>query len=172
MIRNLHRSLRIFIRWAIISALTSALLFVAAGSTRVISLRLYLIAFSAMLLVTMFAVGPQLAHERAHPGQEAGRAQLRFAAGFYFLLTLTVASFCVGHLHSGPAIPSWLLSTALFIFVASGSLQLWAMVTNPFFSPVVRIQNERGHRLIDSGPYRFIRHPVTSQCVFPFLQVR
>src|SRR4028119_1045676 len=33
------------------------------------------------------------------------------------------------------------------------------MINNRFFSPVVRIQHERGHTLITSGPYRFVRHP-------------
>jgi len=30
---------------------------------------------------------------------------------------------------------------------------------NRFFSPVVRVQTERGHRVIDRGPYGTIRHP-------------
>jgi protein-S-isoprenylcysteine O-methyltransferase Ste14 len=42
---------------------------------------------------------------------------------------------------------------------ASLSLVLWALTQNRFFSPVVRIQTERGHHLITRGPYRFIRHP-------------
>lgn len=33
------------------------------------------------------------------------------------------------------------------------------MIVNPFFSPVVRIQSERGHRVITRGPYRWLRHP-------------
>jgi protein-S-isoprenylcysteine O-methyltransferase Ste14 len=33
------------------------------------------------------------------------------------------------------------------------------MVVNPFFSPDIRLQSERGHRLITCGPYRAIRHP-------------
>ena len=33
------------------------------------------------------------------------------------------------------------------------------MHTNRFFSPVVRIQQERGHHLVTGGPYRFVRHP-------------
>jgi protein-S-isoprenylcysteine O-methyltransferase Ste14 len=30
---------------------------------------------------------------------------------------------------------------------------------NPFFEPGVRIQTERHQRVIDAGPYRFVRHP-------------
>jgi protein-S-isoprenylcysteine O-methyltransferase Ste14 len=33
------------------------------------------------------------------------------------------------------------------------------MIVNPYFSPVVRIQTERGHHLIAKGPYRLMRHP-------------
>jgi protein-S-isoprenylcysteine O-methyltransferase Ste14 len=35
----------------------------------------------------------------------------------------------------------------------------WAMVSNPFFSTVVRIQTDRGHTVATGGPYRFVRHP-------------
>ena len=38
-------------------------------------------------------------------------------------------------------------------------LCVWAMAVNRFFSPVVRLQEERGHRLVTDGPYRYIRHP-------------
>lgn len=38
-------------------------------------------------------------------------------------------------------------------------LTLWAMRENRFFSGVVRIQEERGHRVVTTGPYRFVRHP-------------
>jgi len=46
----------------------------------------------------------------------------------------------------------------LLLFCGYG-LGIWAMVRNPFFSAVVRIQTERGHHVISAGPYRRIRHP-------------
>ena len=36
----------------------------------------------------------------------------------------------------------------------------WAVASNPFASGVVRIQKERGHHVISTGPYRYIRHPM------------
>jgi protein-S-isoprenylcysteine O-methyltransferase Ste14 len=33
------------------------------------------------------------------------------------------------------------------------------MHVNRFFSSVVRIQRERGHALVTTGPYRWVRHP-------------
>jgi protein-S-isoprenylcysteine O-methyltransferase Ste14 len=35
----------------------------------------------------------------------------------------------------------------------------WALIENRFFSGTVRIQTERGHHVISSGPYRLVRHP-------------
>ena len=35
----------------------------------------------------------------------------------------------------------------------------WAESVNKFFEPTVRIQTDRGHKVIDTGPYAIIRHP-------------
>jgi protein-S-isoprenylcysteine O-methyltransferase Ste14 len=35
----------------------------------------------------------------------------------------------------------------------------WSMVVNPFFEKTVRIQTDRGHHVIDTGPYAYVRHP-------------
>jgi protein-S-isoprenylcysteine O-methyltransferase Ste14 len=48
---------------------------------------------------------------------------------------------------------------ALLIVIAGYALVVWATGTNAFFSQVVRIQTERGHTVISSGPYRYVRHP-------------
>ena len=34
-----------------------------------------------------------------------------------------------------------------------------AMAVNKFFEPSVRIQTDRGHKVIDTGPYAIVRHP-------------
>ena len=47
----------------------------------------------------------------------------------------------------------------LVLFVPTAALFSWSMGVNPFFEKTVRIQTERGHRVIDTGPYRFVRHP-------------
>ena len=46
------------------------------------------------------------------------------------------------------------------ILIASGQLLFsWAMASNPFFSTLVRIQEDRGQIVAQQGPYRFVRHP-------------
>ena len=47
----------------------------------------------------------------------------------------------------------------LFSLVVSSVLLTWAMIENPYFEPTVRIQNDRGHHVVTTGPYAIIRHP-------------
>lgn len=39
------------------------------------------------------------------------------------------------------------------------AIAVWATASNAFFSLNVRIQKERGHKVITGGPYQFVRHP-------------
>jgi len=45
------------------------------------------------------------------------------------------------------------------LFITSTILLNWAMVVNPHFEPTVRIQKDRAHKVITSGPYKVVRHP-------------
>jgi len=48
---------------------------------------------------------------------------------------------------------------ALILIILGYVIGTWALMENRFFSGVVRIQKERGHHVVDSGPYRWVRHP-------------
>ena len=154
-----RESLRLLARWALITTSLSVLLFLAAGTTHLVSIRHFLIFFATLLLVTMLAVDPRLARERAHPEGTGADDGLRSAAGFLFLLTLTFAALSVGRVRHSFNVPTKLREAALVAFALSGSLQTWTMIVNPFFSPVVRMQTERSHYVIQRGPYRLMRHP-------------
>jgi protein-S-isoprenylcysteine O-methyltransferase Ste14 len=58
-----------------------------------------------------------------------------------------------------PEIPPWLLVCGLVFFISGDGLTIWAMVSNKFFSAVVRIQKDRSHAVATGGPYRAVRHP-------------
>ena len=45
------------------------------------------------------------------------------------------------------------------LFFVSTVLINWAMLVNPYFEQTVRIQKDRGHKMITSGPYKIVRHP-------------
>ena len=58
-----------------------------------------------------------------------------------------------------PLFPAWLALPGLLLVAAGYAFASWALAENRFFSSVVRIQKERGHRVCDTGPYRIVRHP-------------
>jgi protein-S-isoprenylcysteine O-methyltransferase Ste14 len=47
----------------------------------------------------------------------------------------------------------------LIMMVVSSVLVNWAMIENPHFEPTVRIQEDREHRVVSTGPYGIVRHP-------------
>jgi protein-S-isoprenylcysteine O-methyltransferase Ste14 len=157
-VRSFGYFVKLFARWATVTLSISLLLFVAAGTIRPPSLQHYLVTFSAFLLATMLSIDPGLAEERSRTfGKMATPG--RFAAGFSFLATVALAALDIGRLHWFDSVPVEARLGSLPLFAAATTLQMWAMIVNPFFSPDVRLQPERGQRLIAVGPYRFLRHP-------------
>jgi protein-S-isoprenylcysteine O-methyltransferase Ste14 len=58
-----------------------------------------------------------------------------------------------------PAMSAAVQIGALAFLVSGYALGSYALIENPFFSGVARIQTERGHRVVTTGPYRWVRHP-------------
>ncbi len=58
---------------------------------------------------------------------------------------------------------------ALVGIVIGYGFSSWALIENRFFSGTVRIQTERGHHVISTGPYRIMRHPGYAGGLFGYL---
>jgi protein-S-isoprenylcysteine O-methyltransferase Ste14 len=57
-------------------------------------------------------------------------------------------------------VPFWLTVFGYVIFTVGFVSFVWVLGMNKFAEPTVRIQTERGHRVIDTGPYAVVRHPL------------
>ena len=58
-----------------------------------------------------------------------------------------------------------LLALILFGYVFAS----WALIENRFFSGMVRIQTDRGHTVVSTGPYAIVRHPGYASSLVTFL---
>ncbi len=77
-------------------------------------------------------------------------------AGFYAIPV--VAGLDVGRFHwSHLGLGATVLGIALLSF--GWTLVTWAMLVNRHFEVTVRIQTDRNHQVVTTGPYAIIRHP-------------
>ncbi len=118
----------------------------------------YLGGWSIFGLYGLLTIDDDLARERFRPPEPgADRVPLR-AIRLIALAHLVIGTLDAGRWHLAE-VPGVLRAIALVVMVPSALFVVQAMRANRFFSPVVRVQRERGHRVIDSGPYGTIRHP-------------
>ena len=150
--------LAVLIRSIIFVAGTGAILFISAGRLDLPFFWGFLGVIIAAWVVTLALMDRDLMQERIKPGPGGIDRQLRFALLPSFIVALVVAGLDVGRF-GWSHVPPWLQIAALAFVAAGYGLSAWAVSVNRFFSPVVRIQTERGHRLVTDGPYRLIRHP-------------
>lgn len=111
-------------------------------------------------LATFTALGrvsPGLLAERLKPPSDRDKATRRLVA-LPFLALLVLAGLDARYGWSAVPLALQVASQAL---VALGfALVAWVLLTNPFASSAVRIQEERGHQVISTGPYALVRHPM------------
>ncbi len=152
-----------FLRLAVATAAYGAVLFACAGTIAWPAAWLYLAVMTAvfagyMAVITRHA---DLIQERRKPPADAKRWDKPLVAvigsvGPAALLLVCGFDRRLGWSH--PMAPAW-NAGGLLLVVLGGSLTNWAVASNRFFSAVVRIQRDRGHHVVDAGPYRLVRHP-------------
>ena len=107
---------------------------------------------------------PDLLPERARVGRQPGQPitdkLLLYAFTMSYAAMLIVSSADGSRWHVWAAPPIAIAWAGLALFAAGWWLVLRALETNPFAVRVVRYQPERGHRVIDAGVYRIVRHPM------------
>jgi protein-S-isoprenylcysteine O-methyltransferase Ste14 len=118
----------------------------------------YLAVWTVLVLYGLTSIGDDLVRERFSPPEPgADRIYLRFIR-LTALAHVVVGALDVGRWHLAP-VPAGLRVVGLVGILLFGGLVFRAMIANRFFSAVVRIQSERGHRVVDRGPYALVRHP-------------
>ncbi len=144
-------------------AIQGGILFVASGRLDWRAAWVYIGFYVAIILINAVLLrnAPETIAERAEGG-ENWKAWDKVVGGFfglmYFIGILLVAGLDQRFGWTGP-LPVWVQWVGGIMFFGGGGLFSWAMVTNAYFSTVVRIQAERGHMVCSDGPYQIVRHP-------------
>ncbi len=152
------------------------LLFVAAGTLHWPAAWLFLGLLAASGISSglwLARVDPALLAERMRPMMQRDQpaADKIFMLAFGFAALIWFITIGLDHRMHASAVPITLHALGFAVLVCACGFVLWVMRANSFAAPVVRLQTERGHHVISTGPYAFVRHPMYSGAVLFFVGV-
>lgn len=149
-----------FLRFTIPAVALLTILFLAAGRLDVWPFWAYvgvIYGIAATTYTLLARWSPGLVAERLKPPSDRDRATRRLVA-LPFLAHLVLAGMDARYGWS--AVPDGLTVAGLALVAAGFLLVGSTLLTNPFASSAVRVQDEREQRVISHGPYAFVRHPM------------
>ena len=163
------------LRFALFIVLVASFLFLVAGRWDLPMFWAFLIVFFGVAAVGWVFVhrsDPSLLQERLKPTERGLDPYTRPLAAASLLACFTISSLDVGRSHWS-AVPFPVQILALVVIAVSLAVWMWAMASNRFFSAAVRIQHDRGHQVVTTGPYRFVRHPgyAVALLLFPAIPI-
>lgn len=149
-------------------AIMGVLLFWSAGTFAWPLAWWFAAAFIVCTLVAVaivWRVNPEIfaARSRIQPGTKAWD---------YFFIALIIGGFLavlpvagLDFRNGWSAMPGWLVIAGFVLFFLGYAGSIWPVSVNRHFEPGVRIQEDRGQTVIDTGPYAIVRHPGYSAAV-------
>ena len=158
-------ALRRFIKSAINSTVYPAIAFVAAFRLDWPRGWLHAEVFVlASVLGTMIvqAINPSVLEARDR-NRDAQRSP--FDRIFYRLFVPLVLLYpAIGGLDGGrfawAPLPFWTSYLGAGLFILGSVITTWTLLVNTHAERIFRVQDERGHTVITTGPYRLVRHPM------------
>jgi len=148
------------LRIAVVFGLMLAVLSIAAGRADVWGFWAWVIVMwltSLGIHLWLRRIDPDLLAERMRPPSDRDRPT-RWLVLLPLLAALVVTGLDVRLGWSTVPLP---VQIAGLVLVVLGILFAgWVLVTNPFASSAVRIQQDRGQHVISTGPYALVRHPM------------
>ncbi len=115
--------------------------------------------YGVLTVPYLVVVNHDVIEARMWPGKGTESWDWVWSAVFF---PLSLGVFVVAWLDvdsGGTPLPLWTWPLGVVLFVLGGGMFTRAMGENPFFEKTVRIQTERDHHVINTGPYRVVRHP-------------
>jgi protein-S-isoprenylcysteine O-methyltransferase Ste14 len=145
-------------RWAAITAVIAVIVLGLSGRWTDPWLWAFIAVFSGAGLYVAMVLTDDLARERFRPPEAGADRHWLKAVQLIGLLHVIVGALDVGRWQL-TNVPTPLRTAGLIVMIASVALIFYSMTVNRFFSTVIRIQKDRGHQVVDQGPYSVIRHP-------------
>lgn len=163
-------STRMVIRTVLWFAIFALLLFVPAGTLDWPGAWVFLAIMAVVSIGGMAWLArhdPELLKERLRPPFQRDQEPWdRLLMGAFMPLWLgwyVLMAFDKRFSWSSVPVPLQTLGAGL---ISLAMLLSWrALKENSYAAPVVKLQKERGHRVVDTGPYAYVRHPMYASVI-------
>jgi protein-S-isoprenylcysteine O-methyltransferase Ste14 len=157
---------RVAFAFALEFAVFAVLLFGAAGTVAWGAAWASLVVFfvgGGWVTVLLMKRDPALLAERLRPPLQREQPfwdkVFVVAIGVLWCAWLVLMGFDAGRFHWS-VMPVWLQGVGAALLACAFWLAARVFLENTFLAPVVKIQRERGHTVITTGPYAVVRHPL------------
>lgn len=145
-------------------AMVAGVIFLAAGRFDLPGVWAVLGVLAVFCLALAATADPDLMRERTRPGP-GERDRLTRPLGTVLLLAHWILAGLDARFGWTP-IPLEVQSAGAVGYAVAMALVLWTVRVNRFYSSAVRVQTDRGQKVVDTGPYRFVRHPGYAATLF------
>jgi protein-S-isoprenylcysteine O-methyltransferase Ste14 len=144
-----------------------ALLFVPAGTLHWLAAWVFLATLAVIGLLGgwwLARTDPALLAERMRPLMRAEQpaADKKFIVVFGLTALIWLVAIGLDTRRQAFGVPIALQAIGFAMMIGSSVFIMWVLHENSFASVVVRLQTERGHRVVSTGPYAWVRHPMYS----------
>lgn len=132
----------------------------------------WFVALCATCIVWLYRRDPALLAERyRRPGTGGqGRVDQAIVGGLVvgFVVWIAIMPLDGRRFDWTRHVATWLEPIGALLLLVAAFFFFRSFTDNPFLSPLVRIQHERGQRVVSSGVYQIVRHPMYlgAACMF------
>jgi len=116
---------------------------------------------------------PALLAERLRPTFQANQpaADKKFMLAFVLVAFIWFVAMGLDRRLEASNVPLPLQVLGFAMYLASTFLIMWVFRENSFAAPVIKVQAERHHHVVSTGPYALVRHPMYSGVMLFFVGV-
>ena len=151
---------KVLIRFILAIVFIGILLFVPAGSLKFSNGWLFIAGLllpMTFTLIYLYINDPELLEKRINlkEREDAQKKYIKLSLIFYIVVYIIPG---LDYRFGWSSVPSWLILVSLIIMVWGYIMFIIVMMQNRYASRVIEIQNEQ--KLIDTGLYSIVRHPM------------
>lgn len=156
--------------------LLPAILFVLAGDWRWPEGWTFSVIFTLMCFATLiylYFYDPELLKERyGSPFQESQKRWDKVLLSLFLfecIVWFAIMPLDARRFHWSPEFPLWARFAGAILLILSSVFLFEALRENTFAAPVVKMQKERGQKVISTGLYAIVRHPMYTGATLLFV---